>query len=420
MRDHQLFEKTVLPNGITVYTYQDKFPISCMEIQLPVGSGHAIPQNHFLPGSPHFMEHTQLIRSKRYPEPYVLDRILGMRAGNSNGATHAKITSHWIDTPAQEQNFGIDALIDRVFYPIFTEEDVAVERSVVINERNQNKFYPGKSKASQYYYQEFIDDVFYPLEQIFGRDEDLMASTSERLTEMHRTVSRNSKVVALAVGDDDFTYFKDQLSALPTVKQDFEQSILPTVWKQKEYHTVFFESVTQPRLEVAWIHPRLAYPEFRAVCFLLILLINTTQGPLYQEFREEKGWAYSLDSACMQREHNTVLSLTFPVNSQAQVEYIRDCLPERIQTAAKNQKLVEQEIVRQLANQVYSYQTAGSIISTASAELISLDRIHTEAELEEAVRAMANPSWRKYIVDTYFRAQDMGSVCFLPERRKKE
>ncbi len=162
MRDHQLFEKTVLSNGIIVYNYEDNFPIACMEIQLPVGTGHAIASNDFIPGSPHFLEHVQLIRSEEYPKPYSLDRALGLRGGNSNGATHSKATTHWIDTPDSEKTFGIDALVNRVFHPIFAEEDIAIERSVVINERNQNKFYPGKSKASQYYYQHFLMIFFIP------------------------------------------------------------------------------------------------------------------------------------------------------------------------------------------------------------------------------------------------------------------
>jgi predicted Zn-dependent peptidase len=419
MRDHQEFQKTVLPNGITAYTYEDGFPISCVEVILPVGSGHATAANSLIPGSPHLLEHAQLIRSQKYPEAYSLDRILGIRAGHSNGATHSTATNHWIDTPTKEQEFAREALIDRVFYPIIEEEDLLTERSVVMNERNQKKFYPGKSKASQYYYTEFINDVYFPLEQIFGSDKNLETTTPDILRAMHQTITRSTGIIALAVGHGDFTPYFDLLSKIETAPTSFALNVAPTTWVNKDFHTVYFETVAQPRLEVAWIHPRLDYKEFRALCFIINLLINTAQGPLYKEFREEKGWAYGLDGSCLLREYNTVLCLTFPVNTTSQVEFIRDCLLDRIHAALQNQELIEDEIKRQIGNQVYAYQTAGTIISGASTDLINYGEIHSETQWGETVMAMKDPAWRTYIEETYLKPDDMGSMCFMPERRQR-
>ena len=417
-RDHQQFEKTVLNNGITVYIYTDHFPINCVEIILPVGSAHAIVENNFLPGAPHLLEHTQLIRSQTYPDAYQLDRLLGLQAGHSNAATHAKSTNHWIDTPVAKQEFAISSLVDRVFYPTFNNEDLAIERGVIINERNQKKFYPGKSKASHYYYTQFLNDTFFPLEQIFGSDADLNQATIGFLETMHHQVSRSNEVIALAVGNSSFESLKEKLAALETASCSFQTQITPTTWANKDYHLSYFDTVAQPLLEIAWIHPSLEYKEFRSLCFIIGLLINTTQGPLYKEFREEKGWTYGIDGTCVRRECNTVCGLSFPLNSLDQVEYVRDGLSERIFKALQNQGLIEDEIERQLGNQVYAYQTAGSIISGASTDLINGGSIHSEAELEETMQAMKDPFWRDYLRQHYFKPEEMGAVCFMPERRK--
>lgn len=415
MRDHQDFEETILPNGIRVYTYIDSFPISCMELQLPVGSAHAIPANNFISGSPHFLEHTQLIRSELFPEPYSLDRALGLRAGNSNGATHAKATTHWIDTPAAEQEFGVKALINRIFHPLFNDDDLKIERSVVANERNQNKFYPGKNLASQYFFSQFIHDVSYPLDQIFGSDHDLEAMNLDYLVDMHRKITTSDQIVALAVGNHSFEDLKEELAKIPTQKSMFASEIKPSTWIRKDYHTASFPSVAQPRLEFVWIHSRPDYKEYRGICFLINALVNTTQGPLYREFREEKGWTYGLDATCVLREHNVIAGLSFPVNEIAQVQYIRENIADRIHKAVSNQQLIDDEITRQLGNQVYMFQSAGSIISTASSEFMQYGLIHTEAEHREAVRAMSEPSWRNHVFSTFFKESDMGSMCFLPE-----
>jgi predicted Zn-dependent peptidase len=407
-----------LPNGITAHTYQGEFPISCVEVILPLGSAHATSANGLLPGSPHFLEHTQLIRSANHPKAYQLDRELGLRAGHTNAATHSLVTNHWIDVPTAEHRFAMDALVERVFSPLFADDDLAVERGVVANERSQKKFYPGKSKASRYYYAGFLSDIFFPLEQIFGTDEDLSAMDRPLLEAMHARASRNRKVQAIAVGNHDFGYFLDRLAALPTAEEHLEPSIAPTTWGKRTFHKAFFDTVPQPRLETAWIHARPGFDDYRALCFFISLLVNSTQGPLHVEFREEKGWTYGLEGGCSLREGHIVLSLAFPVNTLEQVEYVRDCLVERIQAASADQVLVEAEIRRQLGNQIYAYQTAGSIASSASSDLIAWGKIHTEAQCDAAIRRMADPTYRKLLVDTYFAPEDMGSMAFLPERRK--
>lgn len=419
MRDHQQFEETILPNGIRVYTYTDSFPISCMELQLPIGSGHAIEANGFLAGSPHFLEHTQLIRSKEHPEPYALDRLLGLRSGNSNASTHTKATTHWIDTPENEQEFGISSLIDRIFHPIFHEDDLAVERTVIRNERDKNTFYPGKNPASHYFFSEFIDDIPYPVEQIFGTNEDLERLSVSRIQEMHQQVTTSDQIIALAVGNSNFDTLKDQLAALPTVKTDFQTNIKPTTWGHKEFHTKHFDTIPQPHLEIAWLHARPTHKEYLGICFFINLLTDSTQGPLHKEFREEKGWAYNLESNHLLREETLMMGLTFPVNTLDQVEYIRKVLPERISTAGKNQQLVEDEITRQIGSQVYYYQTAGSIISSASRQILAHGKIYTEKEYQEALIAMKDPTWRTHIIETFFSEKELGSLCMMPERRTR-
>ena len=417
MLDRQQFVETTLNNGIKVYTYEYDFPITSLEIILPIGAGHA--HGNFLPGSPHFLEHTIMIRSRAFPDAYQLDRALGLKGGHSNGLTYPGTTHYEMDVPATETNFAIESLFDRVFHPIFHEEDLTPERTVVINERNQRKFYPGKSRASQYYYTEFLNDTFYPLEQIFGSDENLHAMSAPVLEQMHQQIISSNQIRAIAVGRNSFEELNRLLGSLPTHQTDFNLAISPSQWGKKDYHKTFFDTVSQPTLEVGWIHPRASYQEFRAISFILSVLINSTHGSLYQEFREEKGWTYGLDGYVSQRQYTSIFGLTFPVNTIQQVDYIRECLHDRIQAAISDQQLIDNEIARYLCNQVYNFQTADDIIGGASYDLMTYNQIHTEQESCESVESMTDLSWRQKIVDTYFQAKDMGSVCFMPERREK-
>jgi predicted Zn-dependent peptidase len=419
MQDRQKFSEQKLPNGITLHTYQSPFPICHLEVILPVGAGHAHTGNSFIPGSPHFLEHAQLIRSDRFPDAYQLDRLIGLRGGHSNGTTYPVSTHYELDMPAAHLDFAVEAMLDRTYSPIFVEDDLKPERGVVMNERNGRKFYPGRSPVSKYYHTEFLNDAEYPLEQLFGSNDDLHDMTADVLLAMQRQISLNEGVKVLAVGPSDFSGLAAGLAKIRTTKAIFNCSITPIHWNDPSYRKCYFETVSQPTLEVAWVHPRMPYAEFRAASLLVSLLVNPTHGSLYREFREEKGWAYGLDGYCQQRPHNTVIGLSFPVNAADQVDYIRDCLQERIRKAAADQALVEAEIGRYVSSQVYNFQTAGDIIGGASYDLDTYGCIHTETEWLTAVENVANPDWRRYIVTTYFQEADMGAICFMPERRRR-
>lgn len=413
MHDRQVFTKSVLKNGITLYTHQIDAPVVSLQIQLPVGAAHSHEGNGFLPGSVHFLEHLQLSRSKNFPSAHQLNQELGMRGGHFNGATYRSKTAYWIDVPASELEFACNALIDRVYHPIFNERDLAKERTVVINEREREKFYPGRNLASQYYYTEFMHDMPYSLEQLYGSDEDLASVTVERLQEMHTRIAQSESTVVLAVGPSDFSDLRTQLEKIETIPGLLDRKLSDTHWINKEFRLVSFESITRPTLEVAWIYPRVNQKEVVAISFILGLLTNYVHGTLYHEFRQEKGWIYSLDHF-LTNHKQTFFGLTFPVNSIEQIQYIRDVLTDRIRAAVMDQQTVENEVRRRLNNQVYNYQTVASIMNSASSTLISNKKIMTEADWQNAVEAMRDKSYRLAILDHFFQPEHMGELGFTP------
>lgn len=417
MHDRQLFQIRQLENGITLYVYLHPSPIARLEFIFPVGAAHAHASNGLLPGAPHFLEHTQLIRSHAFPAAYELDRELGLKGGHTNGTTYQMSTHYELDAPSAHLDFAVTALLDRVYRPVFAPEDLDPERSAVINERNQRKFYPGNSPVGKYYHSEFMSDQDFTLDQLFGSDEDLAGMSADYLRGLHEQISFHRDTRVILVAPEDSPELAERLEQVETVGKEFAMHVPPTGWQQREYHTAFFESVSQPTLEVAWIRPRLDYREFRAVSFFISLLTNSIHGSLHHEFREEKGWTYGLDGYAQHRHAHSVFGLSFPMNKVEHVEYVRDCLLERIETAIGNQALVEAEIARYIGSQVYSYQTAGSILDGASYDLDTYGRIYTEAEWQEAVRAIADPAWRQEVFRRNFNPNDQGMVCFMPERR---
>lgn len=418
MHDRQRFISRRLANGITLHVFTFAFPISCFELLLPAGAGHAHAGNGFLPGSSHFLEHTQLLRTQAHPEAYSLDRLIGLRGGHSNGTTYPTSTHFEIDVPSKHSRFGWETMVERTFQPLFHEQDLIAERTVVMNERDARRFYPGRSEASRTYHTEFLNDAEYPLEQLFGSDENLQALTSGMLEQMQQSISFSEDIHVLAVGPGDFAELAAHLERIQTKPTDFSLQVNTVTWADPTYRALYYDTVAQPTLEVAWNHPRVEYQEFRTLSLLISLLVNPTHGALHQRYREELGWTYGLEGYAQQRPYNTVVGLSFPVNSIAQVDQIRGELAEKIDQAVHDQALVECEVNRYLSSQVYNYQTSSDVIGGASYDLDTYGRIHPEEEWYEAVKQALDPVWRTGIAAKYLNPAEMGSICFMPERRK--
>lgn len=413
MRDRQEFEKTVLNNGITVYTYQLDSPIVSLEIQLPVGAAHSYGGNGFLNGSLHFLEHLQLIRTQSFPNPHQLNREIGLLGGHFKGNIYRSKTTYAIDLPSSEIEFATTSLVDRVYKPLFNQEDIERERTVIANERDRERFYPGRSRPSQYYNTEFMFDMPYKLEQLYGSDDDLNAMSVDRFQEMHRVLAQSQDIVAIAVGNDDFHLLKKELSKVTTVPGLLNKKMNDARWTDPTFRYIPFDTVSRPTLEVAWIYPRVTPRERTSIGFVLTLLTNHVNGALYQELRQKKGWVYNIDHY-MTSHRQTLFGMSFPLNTLKQVEYVRGILHERILAAINNQEAVEQEIRRRLNSQIYNYQTAGSIMNQASSYLIGNKKVLTEKEWKEAIEAMRDPAWRQEIVNRFFKPEEMGEIGFTP------
>ena len=413
MRDRQAFTRTVLPNGIMVYTYAVDSPVACLEIQLPTGAAHAHAKNGFIPGSVHFLEHMQNIRTSHFPEPHELDQELGMRGCHMNANTFRSKTSYWIDSPLHEISFATYALIDRVFRPFFHEADILTERKVVINERERDKFYPGRNQVSQYYNTEFMSDDPYPRKQLYGSDEDLAAITPRKLYDMHEKITSSSHIIAIAVGNSTFADLHSALSTIKTTDEMLDKKMADSHWVDPTFREVTFPTVTRPTLEMAWIHPRTTYSERLGIDFILGLLTNPVQGSLFKELRQKRGWTYGIRSS-FTNHRQTIFGLSFPVNNREQIEHIRSTFFNRLEESITDQELVEREITRRLNNQVHHYQTTATIMAAASRELIGAKKIPTEREWQKEIKSMTSLSSRRKIVQRFFTRTAMGEIAFMP------
>ncbi|WP_430810169.1 MULTISPECIES: M16 family metallopeptidase [unclassified Carboxylicivirga] len=124
--------KQTLANGLRVVVHVDKStPLAAVNILYHVGSKNETPVKT---GFAHLFEHLMFGGSKNIPS---YDAPLQMVGGDNNAWTSCDITNYYLTLPAANLETGFWLESDRMLELNFSEESLAVQRKVVIEEFKQ-------------------------------------------------------------------------------------------------------------------------------------------------------------------------------------------------------------------------------------------------------------------------------------------
>jgi len=128
-----------LSNGLLVLLKEiHTAPIISHWIWYRVGSRNEIPG---YTGISHWVEHMQFKGTPQFPAG-VLDREISRQGGYWNAFTHLDWTTYFETLPVDKIDLALRLEADRMTNSLFTEEDVASERTVIISERQGNENEP--------------------------------------------------------------------------------------------------------------------------------------------------------------------------------------------------------------------------------------------------------------------------------------
>lgn len=126
------FERTKLPNGLTVLTHQDKTtPMVAVNVCYNVGSRDEHPDRT---GFAHLFEHLMFGGSKHIPS---YDDPLQRAGGDNNAFTSNDLTNYYLTVPKENLETGFWLESDRMLELAFSKNSLDVQRNVVIEEFKQ-------------------------------------------------------------------------------------------------------------------------------------------------------------------------------------------------------------------------------------------------------------------------------------------
>ena len=127
------FEKYTLGNGLQVILHTDKItPIAAVNITYRVGSRNEHPERT---GFAHLFEHLMFGGSKHIPS---YDKVLQAVGGENNAFTNTDITNYYLSLPVQNLETALWLEADRMNELAFSEENLNVQRNVVMEEFKQS------------------------------------------------------------------------------------------------------------------------------------------------------------------------------------------------------------------------------------------------------------------------------------------
>jgi zinc protease len=252
--------KTILPNGLLILLKEiHTAPLISHWVWYRVGSRDETPG---ITGISHWVEHMQFKGTDQYPTG-VLDKAISREGGFWNALTHLDWTTYFETMPADKIDIALRLEADRMINSLFDPDEVALERTVVISERQGNENEPlfrlgEEIQSTAFQLHSYRHEVIGNLVdlQTIGRD--------DLFTHYRNYYIPNNAVLALA-GDFETKKMLDKLRSIygtiPKGKEPFRG--VRNEDPQSEEHHVNVEGPGETTyIQVAYHVPEATHPDF--------------------------------------------------------------------------------------------------------------------------------------------------------------
>jgi predicted Zn-dependent peptidase len=284
-----VFEKTVLPNGLRVLTApmpQTK-SVACF-VMVAAGSRYESKDTN---GIAHFAEHMFFKGTERRPSARDIAGEIDTIGGEFNAFTGKEYTGYYVKCAAEHRDVALDVLVDMLRHSKFEPEEIDREKGVIIEEMNMYYDTPRD------YLEGVYDELLYgdqPLGwDIIGTKETVRGATRETFTGyLDRWYRAHRMVAGIAgnVGDDAVARLEELLGDVPdgaTAQPD------PVAWTQEQPQVkVFTKPSDQAHIRLGVHSYPIDHPDRYALSVLATILGGGMSSRLFSEVRERRGLAY--------------------------------------------------------------------------------------------------------------------------------
>jgi predicted Zn-dependent peptidase len=284
-----VFEKTVLPNGLRVVTapMPQAKSVACF-VMLAAGSRYETPETN---GIAHFAEHMFFKGTERRPTARDIAGEIDAIGGEFNAFTGKEYTGYYVKCAAEHRDTALDVLVDMLRNSKFDPEEIEREKGVIVEEMNMYYDTPRD------YIDGVYDELLYgdsPLGwDIIGRKETVRAATRDTFFGYLDRWYRAPRMVAGlagAIGDDAVDRMSALLGDVPNGASDSPPRIeLSDNGSLVKVHT---KQSDQAHVRIGVHSYPIDHPDRYPLALLATALGGGMSSRLFTEVRERRGLAY--------------------------------------------------------------------------------------------------------------------------------
>ena len=308
-----MYQQLTLPNGARILTQEvPEARSAALGFFVGAGSRHEDAVHN---GAAHFIEH-MLFKGTDRRSAVQLARDMDAIGGQVNAYTTKEHTCFYARSLDRHLDYSLDLLEDMLFHSRFDQEDVEMERGVILEEIGMYDDTPEDLVSER------LSAAVYkgtPLARpILGRQATLAEMTGESLRRWQQEHYRPGVLVAALAG----SFTQAQVDKL----RDCLSGLTPGPLPQYE-PAAYRPAVTARKKATEQNHLILAFPAFsyldprRAQLMLLnALLGGGCSSRLFQEVREKRGLCYSVYSYVADHEETGLLGIYTAVGPEQEKE----------------------------------------------------------------------------------------------------
>ena len=294
LMEHDLHQKTTLPNGLRIITAPMPHTRSvAVSIYVGAGSRYETPEQA---GVSHFVEHLCFKGTEHRPTAQEISQVIDSVGGVINAATDREVTVFYCKVVRPHFDLAVDVLTDLVRRPLFAPEELEKERRVVIEELAMVADSPSQQVDL------LLDETLWP-DQPLGRDVAGSEASVSALTRevtfdyLQRQYVPNNTVVSVA-GAISHEEAVDRVAlALGDWPKGEPGTWFPAIDGQNEPRAaVKYKATEQAHLSLAVRGLPLHHPDRYALSLLSVILGEGMSSRLVMELRERRGLCYDVHS----------------------------------------------------------------------------------------------------------------------------
>ncbi len=392
--DH--FQKTVLPNGLTVVTERMSHVRSiCIGIWVPAGSRFETREKN---GISHFLEHMLFKGTKKRSALDIAVEVDSL-GGEMNAFTSREQTTYYIKVLDTHLRQALDILTDIFLHSTLDAQELDRERQVILEEIRMQEDQP------EDLVHDVINEIIWPGQAlgfpVAGREENVAALNREDLADYVQEMYNREKLVISCAGNIDHEKF---VADIAEHFKDFSSQKKALVVEPPRFTAgmkVLTRELEQVHLCLSLPGVAQADPDRFAFYILNTILGANMSSRLFQEVREKRGLAYSVYSYLSSYRDGGNLTIYTGANRD-RIREVLEVIRRELNRIAKHPVTAEelhraQEYMK--GGLMLSLESSSSVMSRIAKQEISLNGHQSVDEVVRQVEAVTAERIREIAAD---------------------